>query len=75
MFNEFIDLGIYPQGKLVKQKLKCPKCHHTRKNKTDKSLSIDLEKGLYNCHNCGWKGNVNIKEKKAFIAPKISEKR
>lgn len=36
----------------------CPKCHDTRKNKHDKSLSVDLSTGLFNCHNfpCDFKG-------------------
>ena len=69
MTKEFTELGIIPKGNTVKQKVKCPKCSHTRKNKGDKPLSIDLLKGLYNCHNCGWKGNVKIKERKEFTKP------
>jgi len=69
MIQEFQELGIYPKGNAVKQKTICPKCSKDRKNKSDKPLSIDLEKGLYNCHNCGWKGNVKIKEKKEFVKP------
>lgn len=69
MLNDFLEVGIQPKGKSVKQKLVCPKCSPTRKNKHDKSLSIDLLKGLYNCHNCGWKGNVKIKEKVEFTVP------
>jgi len=69
MYDDFISFGIYPKGNAVKQKLKCPKCSPTRKNKSDKSLSVDLLRGLYNCHNCGWKGNVKIKPKKEYIKP------
>lgn len=36
----------------------CPLCHHTRKNKRDRELSVDIEKGLWNCHNCGFKGTA-----------------
>jgi len=69
MFEDFIEIGITPAGNAVKQKLKCPKCSNNRKNKTDKSLSVHILKGLYNCHYCGWKGNVKIKEKKEFVKP------
>lgn len=69
MLNDFLELGIVPKGNSAKQKLICLKCSPTRKNKHDKSLSIDLLKGLYNCHNCGWKGNVKIKKKKDFVVP------
>ena len=69
MIQEFKAIGINPKGNAIKQKVECPKCHHNRKNKSDKSLSIDLEKGLYNCHNCGWKGNVKVKERKEYTVP------
>ena len=36
----------------------CPFCHETRHNKRDRSLSVDIDKGLYLCHYCGAKGYV-----------------
>ncbi len=39
-----------------KVKCFCPQCHQTRRDKRDKSLSVDLDKGLWNCHYCGWGG-------------------
>lgn len=45
------------QGKVI-----CPKCSHTRKKKTDPCLSVNIEDGWYNCHNCGWKGNIRDDE-------------
>ena len=36
----------------------CPFCHGTRHNKQDRSLSVDIDKGLYLCHYCGAKGYV-----------------
>ncbi|RYD51200.1 MAG: toprim domain-containing protein [Sphingobacteriales bacterium] len=38
----------------------CPQCHPTRKHRSDPSLSVNLESGLYNCHNtgCGFSGTV-----------------
>lgn len=36
----------------------CPKCRDTRSNKRDKSLSVDKEQGLFNCHHCGFKGTA-----------------
>lgn len=53
-------------------KLKCPNCSETRKKKSDPCLSINVTEGWYNCHNCGWKGNVkekNIKPKKEYKIP------
>lgn len=31
----------------------CPKCSHTRKNKKDPCLSVDVNKKVAKCHNCG----------------------
>lgn len=42
----------------------CPHCNETRHNKRDKSLSVNLDSGLYNCHYCNWSGCA--KENKEF---------
>lgn len=36
----------------------CPQCRDRRSNKTDRSLSVDLDKGVWNCHYCGYKGGL-----------------
>jgi twinkle protein len=36
----------------------CPQCSHTRKKKTDKCLSINLDKKTWFCHHCNWKGAI-----------------
>ena len=59
MQENFIKIGIVPKGNYSQQKVKCPKCSHTRKKKTDCSLSINIDDGLYHCHHCGWNGSVN----------------
>ena len=71
MKNELEALGIVLNVSRGQAKVKCPKCKDTRKNKADKPLSVDIEKGLYNCHNCGWSGNVNLKPKKEYIKPVV----
>ena len=40
-------------------KVFCPQCRDRRHNKTDKSLSVDLDKGVWNCHYCGFAGGIN----------------
>ena len=60
MIQDFIALGIEIKSNVNNQKLRCPKCSETRKNKQDRCLSINLEQGLYNCHHCGWGGNVKF---------------
>lgn len=63
----------------------CPKCHDTRKDKRDRSLSVNLQNGVYNCHyhGCEFKGSVMERPqkiiKKDFTPPvprpqKVSDK-
>ncbi len=54
----------------------CPKCHEDRNNKHDKSLSVDIKEGIWNCHYCSWSGclkddSFKMKEKKAYTEPKV----
>lgn len=37
-----------------KVKTTCPQCNDTRGHKGDRSLSVDLDKGLCYCHHCGY---------------------
>lgn len=52
------DFGIeVPYGRTYGQiKTYCPQCRDKRTNKRDKSLSVDLANGVWNCHYCGWHG-------------------
>ena len=68
-FNDLIDLGIQLKKSFGSVKTTCPKCSHNRRNKKDQCLSVNIDDGLYNCHNCGWSGNVKFKPKKEFITP------
>jgi len=55
-FNKLnIDVRGHGSGRV---KTFCPFCHGTRHNKRDRSLSVDIDKGLYLCHYCGAKGYV-----------------
>lgn len=38
----------------------CPNCSHTRANKRDKSLSANLNSGLFLCHHCGFAGKAKL---------------
>jgi len=68
--NELIELGIHLGNRNSGEvKTKCPQCSATRRNKADKPLSVNIDKGVYNCHNCGWGGSVMFKEKKEYIKP------
>lgn len=63
-YDKLSDLGIKLTRRSGQEKCKCPQCHDGRKNKHDKSLSVNITAGDYNCHNCGWKGNVRTIERK-----------
>lgn len=63
-FDKLSDLGIKLTRRSGNVKTKCPKCSDGRKNKHDMPLSVDINEGAYNCHNCGWKGNVRSFERK-----------
>jgi twinkle protein len=68
--KELQDLGIDIKGNATGDiKTQCPKCNHNRKNKRDVPLSVNPEKGIYNCHHCGWSGTVKFKPKQEYIKP------
>ena len=58
----------------------CPKCHDSRKNRNDRELSVDIDRGLFNCHHCGFKGSaVEYEKKREYVKPlprleKVGEK-
>lgn len=58
--KDFSDYGI--QIPYMKQggKIKtfCPECHEMRHDKRDKSLSVDIDKGIWKCHYCGFSGHL-----------------
>jgi twinkle protein len=68
-------------SKVVGGKTFCPKCHTSRKNKRDRSLSVDLKEGVFNCHNhpCEFRGTVREFKKREYVKPqprleKVGEK-
>ena len=58
--KNYSDFGIQiPYGRTGgKVKTYCPQCHNQRRDKRDKSLSVDLDKRLWHCHYCGWSGTL-----------------
>lgn len=51
-------------------KVLCPQCTPTRTNKSDRSLSCNLETGEFLCHHCNWHGVAKIQtaeEKREWI--------
>ncbi len=68
-YKLLLDLGIVLKKQTGNTKTLCPQCSHKRKNKNDKSLSVNINDGLYNCHHCGWQGNVRFQKKKEYVLP------
>lgn len=59
MVERLEDHGIHVVGsRSGNVKTQCPQCGHSglRSNPRDKSLSVDVDRGLWRCHYCGWKG-------------------
>lgn len=58
--KDYSEYGIEIPGGRKRGKVKCfcPQCHDQRRDKRDKSLSVDLDKGVWNCHYCGWGGTL-----------------
>lgn len=63
-YDRLSDLGIKLTRKSGQEKTLCPQCSDGRKNKRDKCLSVSIDNGEYNCHNCSFKGNVRRDEKR-----------
>jgi twinkle protein len=59
-------------------KTTCPRCSHTRRNKTDPCLSVTVESdelAVFNCHHCFWKGSAgNVTSRRQDTKPKEYKK-
>lgn len=58
-----------PRGNSGNKKVFCPQCHATRHDKRDRSLSINLATGEFNCHYCGFSGCAAEREAWEQIKP------
>lgn len=71
----FRDFGIdLPTNFSGDRKVLCPQCSHLRKKKHEPCLSVNGDKGTWNCHNCGWTGSLHEKgdfqpERKVYRRP------
>ncbi len=45
----------------------CPQCSGERKKKRAKCLSVDTERGLWNCHHCSWAGSLEAGGKRTDV--------
>lgn len=67
------DLGIdTPPGARGWVKTLCPKCSHTRrKHARERCLAVEVDRGLYHCHHCGWKGGTESDWRDTLAAPRL----
>jgi twinkle protein len=63
-YEKLTNLGIKLRRRSGVEKTTCPQCSESRRNKKDPCLSVSITEGVYNCHNCGWKGNVKNFDRK-----------
>lgn len=75
-FDQLTNLGIKLRRRSGIEKTTCPQCSEGRRNKKDPCLSVNITEGIWNCHNCAWKGTVKQfdrqPEKKNFKKPEQS---
>ena len=73
----FYDYGIKIKKNSGQVKTTCPKCSPERRKKTETCLSVNIDEGIWNCHNCGWSGYLKKQNKymeKVYIKPKFQKK-
>jgi twinkle protein len=72
-FDKLSNLGIKLRRRSGSEKTTCPQCSESRRNKKDPCLSVNITEGVFQCHNCGWKGNVKTfdrtSQKKNYLKP------
>ena len=70
MIQQLQALGIKVRfGQHGNIKTVCPRCSKDRRKKHDPCLSVNVDEGVWNCHNCGWSGSVRLKQEKQYITP------
>ena len=74
--KDYSEFGIeIPYGRRSgKIKTICPQCHDLRSNKRDKSLSVDLDKGVWHCHYCNWSGTNEVRVKDDWTQKSMTRK-
>ena len=64
------DVGLYPPpGATGDIRLPCPHCAAARGRERDTCLSVHLERGIWYCHYCGWKGSLRRPGSMPILSP------
>lgn len=59
LLKTFADYQINVSGGSGEVAAVCPECSHDRKKSSARCLSVNVDKGVWNCNHCGWKGGLN----------------
>ncbi len=77
--KNWADVGIDMRGKSGEMKTTCPRCSSSRKKKNYPCLNVNVERGLWNCHHCGWSGSLKegeyqrpMPQRKAYRKPEFA---
>lgn len=77
MLKELMAQGIDLKGKTTGSiKITCPQCSAVRKHRTDPCLSVNIDEGVWNCHNCGWSGSAGKRtytKRREYKLPEINK--
>lgn len=66
----FVDFGIaIPYGVTGEVRIPCPQCSAARGRERDTCLSIHVERGIWYCHYCGWRGSLSSRPQALKLAP------
>jgi twinkle protein len=72
--------GIDTKGKTTGDiRTLCPQCSPHRKKKTYPCLHVDIDKGVWCCHHCGWAGTIKAGQwqrpeiRKTYVKPEFAK--
>lgn len=54
----FAEFGIEVRRNSGEEDTICPQCSESRRNKRARCLSVNIDKGCWTCHHCGWSGGL-----------------
>lgn len=62
----FADYNINIRQSSGQTRAVCPQCSHLRKKPNDPCLSVNIDDGVWLCHNCGWNGGLKEGKEKGL---------
>lgn len=68
--KSFFDFGIEVRGNSGEEDTTCPQCSESRKNRRARCLSVNIDKGVWTCHHCGWAGGLGTGEQSRPVVTK-----